>query len=201
MGLIFCGVCGGRMLSRPRDDHTKRYVCAGHRLGHQLAILAEPADELVANRVVELLTTPAFREALLAQVEPADDGAVGRALAELGTTQSRLQRLDDDYYVQGALGVRRYRSMRTKLEREVERLHANVDRASKQRVILHPDPERLWFEADLGQRRELVRVICRPGRGHAGAARGPFDPHRVRICVGAVERTPGSEKGRQTGGP
>ncbi len=25
-GLIFCGVCGGRMLSRPRDARTKRYV-------------------------------------------------------------------------------------------------------------------------------------------------------------------------------
>ena len=24
MGLVFCGVCGGRMFSRPRDDHTKR---------------------------------------------------------------------------------------------------------------------------------------------------------------------------------
>src|SRR5439155_13920128 len=40
-GLIFCGVCGGRMLSRPRDNHTKRYVCAGRRIGHQLAILAQ----------------------------------------------------------------------------------------------------------------------------------------------------------------
>jgi site-specific DNA recombinase len=39
-GLIFCGVCGGRMLSRPRDAHTKRYVCAGRRPGHQLGILA-----------------------------------------------------------------------------------------------------------------------------------------------------------------
>ena len=49
MGVIFCGVCGGRMFSRPRDDHTKRYVCAGRRPGHQLTIVAQPVDDLVAR--------------------------------------------------------------------------------------------------------------------------------------------------------
>ncbi len=47
--LVFCGVCGGRMLARPRDSHTRRYVCAGRRPRHQLAILAQPTDELVAT--------------------------------------------------------------------------------------------------------------------------------------------------------
>ena len=37
MGVIFCGVCGGRMFSRPRDDHTKRYVA--------LAVAPAPADD------------------------------------------------------------------------------------------------------------------------------------------------------------
>ncbi len=78
MGLIFCGVCEGRMFSRPRDDHTKRYVCAGRRPGHQLTIVAQPVDDLVARRVLDLLTTPAFRDAVLAQSAPADDGSLGR---------------------------------------------------------------------------------------------------------------------------
>ena len=117
------GVCGGRMFSRPRDDHTKRYVCAGRRPGHQLTIVAQPVDDLVARRVLELLTTPAFREAVLAQSGPADDGSLGRALAALGSAQSRMQTLDDDFYVRGAIGQRRYSSIRTRLEREVDRLH------------------------------------------------------------------------------
>lgn len=79
-GLIFCGVCGGRMLSRPRDTHTRQYVCAGRRAGHQLAILAQPADELVANRVLDLLTTPSFREAVVRGSARHDDGAVAQAL-------------------------------------------------------------------------------------------------------------------------
>ena len=100
--------------------------------------VAQPVDDLVARRVLELLTTPAFREAVLAQSRGADDGSLARALAALGSAQSRMQTLDDDFYVRGAIGQRRYRSIRTRLEREVERLQTQVDHESKQRIVLHP---------------------------------------------------------------
>jgi len=70
-----------------------------------------------------------------------------------------MQTLDDEFYVRGANGERRYRSIRTRVEREVERLHTEVDRESKVRIVLHPDPRRLWAEADFGQRHELVRLV------------------------------------------
>ncbi len=54
-----------------------------------------------------------------------------------------MQPLDDEFYVRGAISQRRYRSMRTSSEREVERLHAQVDHESKQGIVLHPDPRRL----------------------------------------------------------
>lgn len=189
-GLIFCGACGGRMLSRPRGDHTKRYVCAGHRRGHQLAILAEPVDDLVASRVLGLLTTPAFREALLTQSGRIDDGSLGRALAELGSAQSRLQTLDDDYYVRGVVDLRRYRSIRTRPEREVARLHAAVDGTSRQRILLHPDPLQLWKEADFGQRRDLVRLIVKRVQV-APARRGArFDSSRVKLQIPVLDAEP-----------
>ncbi len=192
-GLIFCGVCGGRMLSRPRDAHTKRYVCAGSRPGHQLAILAQPVDELVADRVLDLLTTPSFRESLVRGSARRDDRTIAGALAELGSAQSRLQTLDDDYYVRGVLPLRRYRSIRVRLERHVERLHALVDGASRQRIVVHPDPRRLWIGADFGQRRELVRLIVERVdvmRARKGAR---FDPTRVALTIPALRATPGGE--------
>ncbi len=192
-GLIFCGVCGGRMLSRPRDTHTKRYVCAGSRPGHQQAILAQPVDELVADRVLDLLTTPSFRESLLRGSGLCDDGAVAGALAELGSAQSRLQMLDDDYYVRGVLPLRRYRSIRVRLERQVEQLHASVDGASRQRVVLHPDPRRLWSSADFGQRRELVRLIVERVDVMQARRGARFDPSRVALTIPALPATPGGE--------
>jgi hypothetical protein len=62
-------------------------------------------------------------------------------------------------YVQGPLTGRRYRSIRTGLERDVERLHGIVDRVSRKRIVLDPDPRLLWAEADSLQRRELVRLL------------------------------------------
>jgi site-specific DNA recombinase len=183
VGVIFCGMCGGRMFSRPRDDHTKRYVCAGRRPGHQLTIVAQPVDDLVARRVLELLTTPAFRDAVLARSGPSDEGSLGRALAALGSAQSRMQILDDEYYVRGAVGHRRYRSIRTRLEREVERLHSQVDRESKQRIVLHPDPRRLWTDADFGQRRELVRLVIKRVRVMPAGRGARFDPARVQLDI------------------
>ena len=181
--LIFCGVCGGRMQARRRDGRTRRYVCVGHRPGHQLGILAHPVDELVGERVLELLTTREIREALAAQSGQRDKGSLGPALADLGSAQSRLQTLDDDYYVRGVLPIRRYRSIRTRLEREVERLHGVVDQASKQRVILHPEPRELWGQADFGQRRELLRLIVERVDVMPARRGARFDPSRVRLEI------------------
>ncbi len=138
-GLIHCGACGAALFSRPRNN-TRRYLCAGRRAGHQLGIIADPVDELVKEFVLGLLTTPSVRTALLAHAGAGDDGTMGRTLADLGAAQSRLQALDDDFYVRGVLAEGRYRSIRVKLEREIDRLQAVVDAGTKQRLILHPDP-------------------------------------------------------------
>ena len=107
-GLIHCGSCGAALFSRPRHNN-RRYLCAGRRPGHQLGIIADPVDELVKEFVLGLLTTPSVREALLAQAGAGDDGTMGRALSDLGAAQSRLQGLDDDFYVRGVLVEGRYR--------------------------------------------------------------------------------------------
>jgi hypothetical protein len=98
--------------------------------------------------------------------------------------------LDDDYYVRGVVALRRYRSIRTKLEREVERLHSTVDGASRQRLVLHPDPRELWAEADFGQRRELLRVIVEHVRVLPARRGARFDPSRVRIEVPLLSVVP-----------
>lgn len=181
-GLIRCGVCGASMQSRPRDDHTKRYVCAGRRAGRQLAIVAEAADAVVAQHVLALLVIPEVRRALGGAGSAAPDGQLGQALADFGSAQGRLHALDDDYYVHGVLTESRYRPVKAKLEREIDRLRKVIDVATKQRVVLHPDPRSYWASADIAQRRELVRLVVagvtiRPAR--RGVAR--FDATRVQI--------------------
>ena len=154
-----------------------------------MGIIADPVDELVKEFVLGRLTTPSVREALLAEAGAGDDGTIGRALSDLGAAQSRLQGLDDDFYVRGVLAEGRYRSIRVKLEREIDRLHAVVDAGTKQRIVLHPDPRAFWAEADFQERRDLVqlmiqRVEVTPGR----SALRRFDASRVRIHVCTFQR-------------
>ncbi|MGI8810834.1 MAG: hypothetical protein ACR2KK_23935 [Acidimicrobiales bacterium] len=113
--------------------------------------------------VLGLLTTPSVREALLAQAGAGDDATMGRTLSDLGAAQSRLQGLDDDFYVRGVLAEGRYRSIRVRLEREIDRLHAVVVAGTKHRIVLHPDPRAFWAEADFQQRRDLALVQHDPG--------------------------------------
>ena len=94
-----------------------------------------------------------------------------------------MQTLDDEFYVRGAISQRRYRSIRTRLEREVDRLHTQVDRESKQRIVLHPEPRRLWDEADFGQRRELVRLVVEGVRVMPARRGARFDPAPVRLDI------------------
>ena len=113
---------------------------------------------------------------------------MGRTLADLGAAQSRLQALDDDFYVRGALGEGRYRSIRVKLEREIDRLHGLVDAGTKQRIVLHAYPRACWADADFGQRRDLVRLMIErvevmPGR----PAVRRFDASRVQIEVSTLQ--------------
>ena len=102
--------------------------------------------------------------------------SLGQALAELGSAQSRLQTLDDDYYVRGVLAERRYRSIRTKLEREVERLHALVDAASKRRIVLHPDPRSVRGRTPTSASAGSSCGCRRAGDGDARPARRPLRP-------------------------
>ena len=70
----------------------------------------------------------------------------------------------------------------SQLDREIGRLHASADAATKRRIAVDPDSRALWAAADLQERRELVRlVVVRveiiPGRPGVGR----FDPARVRM--------------------
>jgi hypothetical protein len=118
-------------------------------------------------------TTPSVREALLAQAGAGDDAKMGRTLSDLGAARAGC-----------VLAAGRYRSIRGQAGAEIDRLHAVVDAGTKQRIVLHPDPRAFWAEADLQQRRDVVRLLIErvdvmPGR----SALRRFDASRVRIKV------------------
>ena len=76
-GLVLCGLCGTKMVARPREDGARRYFCAkgpGFKGCNRMAILAETLEEFVAEAVLFRLDTPDLQRTLL-HVAAEDDEA------------------------------------------------------------------------------------------------------------------------------
>ncbi len=71
-----------------------------------------------------------------------------------------------------------------------------ADRESKQRIVLHPDPGRLWAEADFGQRRELVRLVVERVRVMPARRGARFDPARVQLDIPLVNAVASAAPGQ-----
>jgi len=63
-GLLRCDACGAALVSRPRDDGSRRYVCARGPQYHgcgRTYVVAEPLEQFVTEAVLWRLDTPERR--------------------------------------------------------------------------------------------------------------------------------------------
>ncbi len=90
-GLLVCGNCGEPLVSRPRADGRRRYVCArrpGSSACGKMAILAEDLEALVTEMVLQRLEGPALFRALAARGGGSDEGyqrVIDEANGQLGS--------------------------------------------------------------------------------------------------------------------
>jgi hypothetical protein len=66
-GMLRCGRCGEPLVSRPRDDGRRRYVCArrpGSAACGKMAVVADELEELVVETVLYRLDGPDLARAL-----------------------------------------------------------------------------------------------------------------------------------------
>ena len=69
-GMLRCGRCGEPLISRPRDDGRRRYVCARRPDSDacgKMAVVADELEELIAETVLQRLEGPDLARALAAQ--------------------------------------------------------------------------------------------------------------------------------------
>jgi site-specific DNA recombinase len=85
-GLTVCGVCGARLVARPRSDRTRCYCCVKgpgfHGCG-KIRRLAEPVEALVIEAVIQAADNRAIA-AVISEAEGGDEAAV-----ELGELEAR----------------------------------------------------------------------------------------------------------------
>jgi DNA invertase Pin-like site-specific DNA recombinase len=92
--LLRCSHCGSVLVPRPRDDGTRRYVCAsGPGFGGcgKTTVIADPLEQFIAAGVLHRLESPRLPEAI---IRTPKNGAYGSEWqAEVERTQAKLDEL------------------------------------------------------------------------------------------------------------
>jgi site-specific DNA recombinase len=182
-GLLRCGRCGEKLISRPQAGGTRRYVCAsgvGTTGCGGLAVNAEPVEEFIARAILLRLDSPALASAL------ATAGADPASAADrdgLREDEAQLEELAREY-ADKRFTMREWIAARNAIEARMEAAKKRLSRLSRTAAI---DPYvghgsvlgAEWPAMDLNRQRSIAsalldRVIVRP----ALPGRTTFDPDR-----------------------
>lgn len=117
--LLRCGLCGATLVSRPREDGTKRYVCAsgpGSAGCGRIAITADHVDSVVAEAVLFRLDSPELAASLQGR---ADNPAAAEWQVEAERAQGRLDELAGAY-AEERIGLQEWLTARGGIEQRLQ---------------------------------------------------------------------------------
>jgi DNA invertase Pin-like site-specific DNA recombinase len=182
-GILECSECGGRLHHSIRaDSGAGRYACApagGLDACGKIAISAEPAERIVAEAVLEALSTPAHLQAMAEA--PVDVDGVARQIEQ---AEAALEQLAADHYSEGVLSRREYMAARTALDARMTELRSELP-TTRQTVALPSDGEALrtlWDAATTTERRQIVlEVVEKAVVGPGTRGKRTVDPDRISL--------------------
>jgi site-specific DNA recombinase len=178
-GIVYCGECGARMVSRPLRPGVDRYVCQEAERGGcgKIMVNATLADERVHQHVLGLLAENA--DSIAAALGTVDVAALEREAAEISARQTQLA----EEWARGDLDRAEWRAARDVLAERAEQIDRDRNAVGRRTPALPRDRgglETLWDAATAEERRELVRLVV--DRVEIGPGeRGRWNPERVTI--------------------
>jgi DNA invertase Pin-like site-specific DNA recombinase len=183
--LLRCHHCGGKLVSRPRADQKRRYVCAsGPNFGGcgKVTIMAEPLEQYVVEAVLHRLDSPDLPKALNGNVST--DPAGEEWQAEVERAQAQLDELADMW---GKREITRgeWVTARAPIEKRLDtakRRLAAINRTTELTPHLGNAQElrEQWQTMTLTRQRQIVAALLQHvvvGPGRRGFNR--FDPARL----------------------
>jgi site-specific DNA recombinase len=184
-GLVNCGLCGARMVARPRDDGSRRYICAkGPNFAGcgKIFQLAEPLENLITEAVLYRLDNPGFSNAIAAQAST-DSGA---GQIEMGLQDDRL-RLDElaNMFGRKDIDAREWSSARRPIQRRIveseRRLGALTGTSALEGYVGNSVALRgQWNSLSPARQRAVVAALLDSVVvGPAVRGRNKFDPNRI----------------------
>jgi DNA invertase Pin-like site-specific DNA recombinase len=182
-GLLHCGVCDSILVARPRQDGTRRYVCAkgpGLPGCGKTAIVAEPLERFIAEAVLYRLDTPELAAALEGTTPPDDAGE----RANLAADRAQLEELATAYG-EKLITFPEYLAARKPIEARIEAGKRALARLTRTEAITPYVGQasalrEAWEGLPLTRQRAIVAsILDRVVVGPATRGRNRFDPDRL----------------------
>jgi site-specific DNA recombinase len=186
-GIAVCGLCGSKLVARPKGDGRRCYTCASNEGGcGKIRTLAAPVEALVAREVDRWYSD---------HPQPTNAGRDTDALRrQLAADEQALDELARDRYVTRSISATEFVAARDPLVRRIadaqERLRGTSARLSWTEAMADqleapwelppgtdPDPDDFaYWRRWIGEAVEVVKI------GPAVRGRNFFDPSRVTIA-------------------
>ena len=183
--LLRCGLCGTQLYSRPRDDGTRRYVCAaGPGFGGcgRLTVLAEPVELFVSEAALHRLESPLLPEAIR---RPPDDAKGAEWQAEAEQAQAMLDELAE-MWAAGEITRGEWQKARPPIEKRLMLARKKLAQLNRQAALVPfiGDAKRVreeWQTMTLSRQAQIIAALLEYVEvGPARRGYNRFDPSRLR---------------------
>jgi len=183
-GLVRCGLCDMTMVSRPRHDGVRRYVCArdpGLAGCGKTATVAEPLETLVVEAVLYRLDTPELDQALT-KATAAND-ALTELRSQLVRDEEQLEILAAEW---GNATITRseWFAARTPIQARIDLARKRLARLSPTAIVEQYAGQgnalrEAWSDLPLTRQNAIIKsVLDHVAVASAVRGRNTFDPNR-----------------------
>lgn len=189
-GIAFCGECGARMKAATNMTRMPRaYTCRAEGC-MRVTVNADRADERVVAVVMALFERTDFQGALADAHKRRESAAtrgpdVASLIAEKEAELDAVERLREA----GELTLRAYAAETKRVEDAIERLRsrqvAAVSSPALRRILTAATLQDGWNNADLLDRREVLRLLLEVTIKRATIRGRSFDPRRIVVTPSA----------------
>ncbi len=184
-GLLRCGLCGATLVSRPRGDGKRCYICAKGPVFagcNRIKILADDLEDFVVEAVLYRLDTPELQAAVAgAASEDAEAAAVAQAIKQ---DQAQLEELATAYGNK-AFTMPEWNAARQPIDSRIETAKRRMSRLNRSSALdgFVGNSEALraqWADLSLNRQRAIIAaVVDHLTIKSAVRGRNTFDDSRI----------------------
>lgn len=184
-GIAYCGLCGAKLVARPKQGGRRAQVCAkGPNFSGcgKLGSLTDPLEALVIAAVIERADSPALAAALRDD-KPTDESDTLAELAELEGRQAELA----ESWADGEISRQAWQAANRRLEERLTAIRSTLTTTTRSTAVTNlldaaGDLSTAWDGLTFDQQKAILAAfIERVVVGPAVKGRNFFDPERVSV--------------------